>query len=76
MDGWRLYGMSMIFHVFLGVFFGTMWEDDEVSGMCSSCDLEIGVFTYKKTCIFGHGQGKSWRAHVGTNQLVKLCHVE
>lgn len=64
--------MSMIFHDFLGYFFREN-VDDEVSGMCSSCDLEIGVFTYKKTCIFGHGQGNSWRAHVGTNQLVKLC---
>ena len=26
--------------------------------LISSCDLEVGVFTYKKNAIFGHRQGK------------------
>ena len=33
-------------------FFGTMWEDDEVSGKCSSCDLEIGGFHIQKDMYF------------------------
>ena len=69
--GWRLYMECPWFSmIFLGYFFcGKMWEDDEVSGMCSSCDLEIGVFTYNhKDMYFWARAGQSWRAHVGTNR--------